>query len=133
MGKHGEPEGGRIGSEGELKRRKFQAELLSGHKGAAVLVPFDPEEAWGIPSQPVASRTYGARPGHLVRGTINRRPFEGWIGQRWRRFFLPVDEELQRSARVSVGDTIEVVVEPIAAGGASGASPPSKKRKRSGK
>jgi hypothetical protein len=77
-----------------------------------VLVPFDPEEVWGIPPQPVASRTYGVRPGHLVRGTMNGRRFEGWIGQRWRRFFILVDEPLQRSARVSVGDTVEVVVEP---------------------
>jgi hypothetical protein len=98
-----------------------------------VLVPFDPEEVWGIPPQPVASRTYGVRPGHLVRGTMNGRRFEGWIGQRWRRFFIPVDEELQRSARVSVGDTVEVVVEPRTAGGAGKAPAPSRRRRRPAK
>lgn len=95
-----------------MKRKVFTAELLDGHKGPAVLVPFDPEEAWGIPPRMVANRVYGARPGHLVRGTLDDHPFEGWIGHRWGNHFILVDEALRKSAGLSVGKAVRVAVEP---------------------
>jgi hypothetical protein len=95
-----------------MKKQKFRAELLTGHKGAAVIVPFDPEKVWGAKPRQVASPAYGKRPGHLVKGTINGHAFEGWIGCRWGRFFILVDEEIQEAAGVSVGDTVDVAVEP---------------------
>ena len=95
-----------------MKKRRFEAELLSGHKGEAILVPFDPEEVWGIPPRAVASKTYGSRPGHLVRGTLNGHPFDGWIGRRWGKFFLLVNQVLQREARVREGDVVSIAVEP---------------------
>jgi predicted DNA-binding protein (MmcQ/YjbR family) len=95
-----------------LKKRTFRAELLGGHKGEAILVPFDPEEVWGIRPRTVASKTYGGRPGHLVRGTLNGHPFDGWIGRRWRKFFLLVDGDLQRKARVREGEVVTVAVAP---------------------
>jgi hypothetical protein len=67
---------------GNVKRKTFHAELLGGHMGEAILVPFDPEEVWGIRPRTVASKTYGGQPGHLVRGTLNGHPFDGWIGRR---------------------------------------------------
>ncbi len=94
------------------KRREFSAELLDGHKGPAVLVPFDPEEAWGIPPRMVASRVYGARPGHLVRGTMDGHPFEGWIGHRWGNHFILVDAALRKAAGLAVGREVRVAVEP---------------------
>ena len=63
------------------KMAKFQAEILLGHKGAAVLVPFDPEEVWAIPARKVSDQP-GGKEGHLVRGTIAGTKFEGWIGYR---------------------------------------------------
>ena len=95
-----------------MKSRRFQAEIQSGHKGEAVLVPFDPEEAWGIAPRAVASKVYGSRPGHLVRGTLNGHSFDGWIGRRWGKFFLLVDGELQRKARVRAGDVATITVAP---------------------
>ncbi len=121
---------------GRGKRRRFRAEVLTGHKGAAVIVPFDPKEAWGIRPVLVASKAYGKRPGHPVRATLNGHPFDGWIGHRWGRFFILVDEELQEAAGVAVGDVVGVTVEPGAPVGKitpakRPAKKPAKKRARS--
>ncbi len=104
--------GRRSGRKPALERRRFEAMLESGHKGAALIVPFDPGEVWRSKPVTVSSPVYGKRPGHLVTGTLNRRPFEGWIGHRWGRFFILVDETLRRSVGISIGDRVEVVVEP---------------------
>jgi len=76
-----------------MKKRAFESELQGGHKGPAVIVPFDPEEEWGLAPEMVTS-DYGRWPGHLVKGRLNGEPFEGWIssaaprrspsGTRWR-------------------------------------------------
>jgi hypothetical protein len=95
-----------------VKRTKFRAELLDGHKGPAILVPFDPRELWGLAPVPVASETYGERPGHLVAGTLNGHAFEGWIGCRFGRHFLLVDDALRRAAKIEVGDVFEVALAP---------------------
>lgn len=95
----------------KLKKRKFKTELEAGHKGAAVIVPFDPGEVWGAPPRQIVSKIYGKRPGHVVKGRLNGHPFEGWIGHRWGRFFILVDDDLQEAAGVSVGDSVEVSVE----------------------
>ena len=93
-------------------RRSFSATLERGHKGCAVIVPFDPEEEWGTKPRPVASAAYGKRPGWLVTGTLGGRPFDGWIGHRWGRFFVLVDEDLRKAAGLAAGDEVEVVLEP---------------------
>jgi hypothetical protein len=93
------------------KMAKFKAEILMGHKGAAVLVPFDPEEVWAIPARKVSDMP-GGKEGHLVRGTIAGTKFEGWIGYRWGRRFVLTPEDLLARAKVSVGDTVEVVLAP---------------------
>jgi hypothetical protein len=100
-------------AEDNVKTQDFVAELLMGHKGAAVIVPFDPGAVWG--TRPVEHGVLPWRTGHLVRGFVNGVPFEGWIGRRWGRFFLLVDEELQRNAGAGIGDMLQVVVEPRAA------------------
>ncbi len=40
-----------------MKKRIFRTELLDGHKGPAIIVPFDPEGAWGIAPISVVSET----------------------------------------------------------------------------
>jgi hypothetical protein len=89
--------------------QSFSAELIEGHKQVTVvLVPFDPEAQWG--EKPV--RLDARRDGWLVAGRVEGVTFEGYIGQRWGRFFLIVDEALRAEAGVSVGDTLAVVVRP---------------------
>jgi hypothetical protein len=93
------------------KMARFKAEILMGHKGAAVIVPFDPEEVWGIAPKQVSDFP-GGKEGFLVRGTLAGTKFEGWIGKRWGRRFVLTDEELLEKAGVKVGDVVEIVLEP---------------------
>jgi hypothetical protein len=88
---------------------RFEAELIEGHKGVTVvIVPFDPEERWG--SKPV--RLAGRRHGWLVTGTANGIRFDGYIGDRWNRFFIIIEPELRKAAKVAVGDMLKMSVQP---------------------
>ncbi len=92
-----------------MKRERFKAELLPGHKGAAVEVPFDPAKQWAIPRK----QLWRGRHGHSVRADLNGACFETFIVPRSRKFFMLVNDELQRAAGVSVGDKVSVTVEPL--------------------
>jgi hypothetical protein len=92
-----------------MTKVRFRAELVQGHKGVtAVIVPFDPEERWHLKPVKLDPR----RDGWLVKGTINGTPFDGYVGFRWKRFFILVEPELRQVARIAVGDEVAVVVEP---------------------
>ena len=87
----------------------FRGIILDGHKGAAVPVPFDPAERWGLPARAL----WRGRRGHRVSGRLAGKAFESAIVGRQRRFYVLVDEELLARARVRVGDTVEVEVQPL--------------------
>ena len=90
-------------------KKKFEAELIMGHKNVtAVIVPFDPQKIWKKKPVPLDAR----REGWLVRGKIEGVGFEGWIGNRWGRFFIIVSAALRKQAGISVGDLLEISVEP---------------------
>ena len=94
-----------------MNKVQFEVELIEGHKGVTVvLVPFDPEEKWS--RKPV--RLEGSRHGWLVVGSVNGVRFDGYIGERWNRFFIIIDRDLRDAANVVVGDTLNVSVEPTA-------------------
>jgi hypothetical protein len=87
----------------------FEAPLVEGHKGVTVvLVPFDPEDVWG--QKPV--RLDPRRDGWLVKGTANRVRFDSYIGQRWGKYFIIIEPTVRSDAKLSVGDTVSVVIEP---------------------
>ena len=88
---------------------RFEADLIEGHKGVTVvLVPFNPEERWGL--KPL--RLAGRRHGWPVTGKVQGLAFEGYVGERWGRFFVTIDDALRAAANVVVGDTLSVVVAP---------------------
>ena len=92
-----------------MDKVRFEAELIEGHKGVTVvLVPFDPEQKWS--RKPL--RLDRRRHGWLVSGTANGVKFDGYIGERWNRFFIIIDSGLREAAQVTVGDTLKMVVEP---------------------
>jgi hypothetical protein len=85
---------------------KFTSALIEGDKGVtALIVPFDPVLVWDAKPTELDPR----REGWLVSGTLNGVAFEGWIGLRWKRYFIIVDAE---AIGAVVGDSIDVVVEP---------------------
>jgi hypothetical protein len=65
-----------------VKPATFSGELLEGHKGPAVEVPFDPAAR----SRTSAVPLWRGRRGHPVRGLLNGRAFESVIVPRSRRF-----------------------------------------------
>ena len=91
-----------------MKKKRFKAELLSGHKESAVEVPFDPADEWQIDPRPL----WRGRRGHSVDVVINGVSFESAIVPRQKRFYLLVDRESQGAARVSDGDLVTVTVRP---------------------
>jgi hypothetical protein len=94
-----------------MSKARFTTELVEGHKGVTVvLVPLDPTLVWDAKPVPLDDR----RQGWLVTGTMNRARFDGWIGFRWGRYFIILDEDMRKRAKVAVGDTVSVVVEPTA-------------------
>ena len=99
--------------------KTFTAKLELGHKGCAVIVPFDPGVAWG--TRPVRIPHPRYRTGHLVKGTIDGVAFDGFIGYRWGRFFILVDEDVRRAAGAEPGDEVDVVIEPHAPPDVTGA------------
>ncbi len=97
------------GSFAAMSKARFKAELIEGHKGVtAVVVPFDPEAVWR--QKPV--KLDPRRDGWLVKGTVNGVRFDGYIGHRWKRYFILINSELREAAKASVGDTLSLVVEP---------------------
>ena len=94
----------------KMKRKTFNAEVLSGHKEQhAVEVPFDPAWTWGIDPKPL----WRGRKGHVVRGKLNGYAFESFIVPRSKKFWMLIDERLKRKTNVSVGDVVKVSVEPL--------------------
>lgn len=90
---------------------KFTAEILDGHKGAAVEVPFDPTITWSLPVRPL----WRGRRGHAVNGTVNGVSFQSAIVPRSRRFYLLLDEGVLHAAELSLGATATFSVTPLAA------------------
>ena len=93
-----------------MKKKRFKAEVLSGHKERAVEVPFDPSEEWQIDPKPL----WRGRRGHSVKVVINRVAFESAIVPRQKKFYLLIDAEAAKSAGISSRELVEVAVEPCA-------------------
>lgn len=96
-----------------MRQEKFATAVESGHKGLVYIrIPFDPSVTWDV------------RPRHFVRGSLNGCAFEGEVGFRRRKFYMLLDEELQRAAKLSPGDNVEVAVEPREPGEEESSSKP---------
>jgi Domain of unknown function (DUF1905) len=84
-----------------MRQEKFETVVEAGHMGLVYIqLPFDPSVAWDV------------RPRHFVQGRLNGCPFAGEVGFRRRKFYMLLDEALQRVAKVSPGAVVEVVIEP---------------------
>jgi hypothetical protein len=71
----------------------FEAPVRMGHKGPAVVFPFEPRVVWG------------ERDRYFVRGTLNGVAVEGEIGFRRGVYYALVDDETLAAARIVPGDT----------------------------
>jgi hypothetical protein len=91
-----------------MTKKRFKAEVLSGHKENAVEVPFDPADEWNIEPRPL----WRGRRGYPVEVVINRVSFASAIVPRQKKFYLLIDAEAAKSARIAEGGLVEVTVEP---------------------
>jgi len=81
--------------------RSFRANIEGAEKGRVYLVlPFDPEKAWGLKAR------------HHVRGTINGRDVRGALEQFSRGYFLPLGPTYRRGAELHLGDLVNVTLAP---------------------
>lgn len=92
-----------------MKRVRFTGEIISGHKGAAIEVPFDPETKWAIEARAL----WPGRRGYVVQCEINGTKFGSCIVPRSRKFWLLIDDEVQKQIGASIGDTVRTAVEPV--------------------
>ena len=105
-----------------MKSVRFKGIVLGGHKDNAVEFPHNPEELWGIPARPL----WPGRRGHHVRVKLNDVTSDSCIVPRLKKYWLVIDGDLKKDAGVSEGDSISVVVEPLAAPDPKQKSPASK-------
>jgi hypothetical protein len=82
-----------------MKTETFHSVLLSGHKGNAAEVPFDPAARWSVAVQPL----WTGRRGFPVHATLNGQRFDSAIVARSRKFWLLVPLEISEAAAVPVG------------------------------
>jgi hypothetical protein len=94
-----------------VKKKKFKAEVLSGHKElSAVEVPFDPAKEWKIEPRPL----WRGRRGHPVVAKVNGVEFESAIVPRQKKLYLLIDADSKKEAQVADGDIVQVEVIPLA-------------------
>ena len=91
-----------------VNSKRFRSKVRSGHKGAAVEVPFDPAKEWDSRPQ----RIRPGRRGHAVIATLNGIRFESHIVARSHRFWLLVEASVLRAAKVEIGDIVNISVPP---------------------
>ena len=88
-------------------KKTFKGELLSGHKDAAVEVPFDPAQVWNTK----AKSLWKGRRGYEVKAIVNGITFESCIVPRQKRFFMLIDRDVMKKTGVVIGETVKVALE----------------------
>ena len=92
-----------------MRKRTFTAELLAGHKEDALQLPFDPMELWQIAPEAL----WRGRRGHMVEATVNGVSFESYVVPRQKKFFLLVDPDTKKVAKLKTGDRVSASVKPL--------------------
>ncbi len=92
-----------------MANARFTATLLEGHKGAAFEVPFDPADRWDIPPE----RLRAGRRGHRIAGTVNGVAFESAIVLRARSFWVEIDDDVRKEAKLEIGSPAKISLGPI--------------------
>ena len=99
----------------QRKGDRFTGKVIEGHGGVrAFYVPFDPGAVWG---SELVSWTHPLfdgeqRKGYPARIQIAEYVFDGFIGYRWKRFWILVDEPMIAALGIDTGDAVTVEVWP---------------------
>ena len=88
------------------RRKTFKSEVLSGHKGHALELPFDPGETWNVKAQTL----WRGHKGFEVEANINGVAFESFAVARQKKFYLLVEDKILEAAGLAVGDIVTASV-----------------------
>ncbi|WP_114241474.1 DUF1905 domain-containing protein [Dyella sp. C9] len=86
----------------------FRAIVQIGPRHWAVALPFDPVSQWSTPARPLWKCGHG----HRVRGSLNGQSFKGSVVERAGAFWLLLEESLTAAMGVSIGQSVDVLIEP---------------------
>ena len=91
-----------------MKRQSFSDTVLTGHKGKAIEVPFDPGLLWGIKQEQI----HPGRRGYRVIGEVKGLNFSSHVVARSKKFWLLLPAAIEAGAKVGVGETVAVKLHP---------------------
>jgi hypothetical protein len=84
-----------------MEPQEFRTELEKDQRGAVrIRLPFDPTETWG------------RKPRHYIRGSIEDTEITGSLGSRGGQWYFPVNKALQQQIGLAPGSTVRVRIEP---------------------
>jgi hypothetical protein len=84
-----------------MEPQEFRTELEADQRGIVrIRMPFDPSSTWGT------------RPRHYIRGTIEDTEFSGTLGSRGGAWYFPVNKALQKRIGLEPGSSVRVRIEP---------------------
>jgi hypothetical protein len=95
-----------------MKTKSFSGVVLSGHKENAIEVPFDPGALWGVKPEPIRP----GRRGYCVSGEVKGLEFSSHVVARSKKFWLLLPAAIEAGAKVRVGETVAVKLQPESEG-----------------
>ncbi len=91
-----------------MKAERISSVVLTGHKGDAIEVPFDPGAKWGVTTQQIGP----GRRGYRVACRVGAIRFDSYVVARSRKFWLLLSAEVEDKLSIKAGDTVSLSLEP---------------------
>jgi len=91
-----------------MKTKSFVGTVLSGHKENDIEVPFDPGIVWGIRWKQIRP----GRRGYRVVSEMKGLKFLSHVVARSKKFWLLLPAAIEAEAKVGVGETVAVKLQP---------------------
>lgn len=83
-----------------MAAQEFSAGVESAKTKAFIVLPFNPDEAWG------------SKPRHHVNGTVNGHSWRGTLVKEGDFWLIPLGEAFRRDTGIHIGDTVRVILSP---------------------
>jgi hypothetical protein len=83
-----------------MTSQRFSARLTESGTRTYVVLPFDPDNAWGVKER------------HYITGTVNGCRVRGVLGSNGREYFLPLGPAWLKGAGLAAGATVDVELSP---------------------
>jgi hypothetical protein len=91
-----------------MKAERISGVVLTGHKGDAVEVPFDPGAKWSVTAQQIGP----GRRGYRVACRVGATRFDSCVVARSGTFWLLLSAEVEAKLSIKAGDAVSLSLEP---------------------